>query len=63
MSDEQVPDHRLKGLRVWCHRVGIHRRDDRDGIADLRRIAAVPAYDANHLRADFLGVLYGTDEI
>src|SRR5215813_10763777 len=63
MCDEQMPDHRLKGLRMRCHSIGIDGRHNHDGVADFRGVATVSADDTKHLRPNLLGVLQGTDEI
>src|SRR5215468_5925546 len=58
-----MPDDGLEGFRMCSHSVGIDRRHDRHGIADLRRIPTVPADDTEYLRSNLLRELYGTDEI
>ena len=58
-----MPYDRLEGLGVRRHALRVDGGDDHRGIGDPRRVAAVPADDAENLCTDGLGVADRGDQI
>lgn len=63
MANEQMPNYRLKGFRVWSHRLGINRRHNGYGVAHFRSIAPIAADDTEHLRSNLFCILQCTNQI
>ena len=57
-----MPDDHLEQLRMWCDGLCIHSRNDNHMVPDTGRKAAIPANNAENVRANDFGVFQRAHE-